>query len=272
MEDCPVFPDLSGKVALVMGIGQTATTKKDLWGNGAAIAYVLSMNKALVFGCDINLEAAEYTKSRLPGECHVMAADVTSATDVARVVEACIKQHGRIDILVNNVGIPVSGDAASLPEEAWDRQMDVNAKSVYLSCHQVLPIMEKQGSGAVVNNASIAGLRYLGKPQIAYNTAKAAVIHFTQVTAAMYAAKGVRLNCVSPGLMLTPLIEEFGRSTDPKERELFRKITQNNVPMGRMGEAFDVANATVFLLSNAAKYVTGQNLVIDGGLVVSTGT
>ncbi|KAH7124888.1 putative short chain type dehydrogenase [Dactylonectria estremocensis] len=272
MENHPVFPDLSGKVALVMGIGQAATANKSLWGNGAAIAYVLAQNNAVIFGCDISLEAAEYTKSRLPASCDVMVADVTSSIDVAKVVEACMAKHGRIDILVNNVGVPASGDAVSLPEDIWDRQMEVNLKSVYLSCHHVLPIMEKQGSGAVVNNASIAGMRYLGKPQVAYNSAKAAVIHFTRVTAVMIAAKGVRLNCVVPGLMLTPLVEQLGESDDPKKRDMFRKITCHNVPMGRMGDAFDVANATAFLASDAAKYITGQNLVVDGGLVVSTGT
>ncbi|KAF4462699.1 short chain type dehydrogenase [Fusarium albosuccineum] len=272
MSSHAVYPDLSGKIALVLGIGQTTASSSTQWGNGAAIAYRLSQNNAIIFGCDINLESANNTKSRLPGPCEVMVADVTSSDDVARVVKSCLDKHGRIDILVNNVGMPISGDAVSLPETAWDQQINLNLKSVYLSCHFVLPIMEKQGSGVVVNNASIAGIRYLGKPQVAYNSAKAAVIHFTQVTAATFAGKGIRLNCVVPGLMLTPLVERMGLSDDPAERKMFEKITQNNVPMGCMGSAFDVANAVSFLASDSAKYITGQSLVIDGGLTVSTGT
>jgi NAD(P)-dependent dehydrogenase (short-subunit alcohol dehydrogenase family) len=113
--------------------------------------------------------------------------------------------------------------------------------------------MEKQGFGAVVNNASIAGVSYLGKHQVAYSSAKAAVIHFTRVTAVMYASKGIRMNCVAPGMIYTPLIESFGRSEKDENREVYRKITDHNVPMGMMGEPEDVANAAIFLVSNAAK-------------------
>lgn len=266
------YPDLEGKVALVMGIGQATSFGSTLWGNGAAIAFCLSQNKVKIFGCDINLEAAKNTQSRLPGPCEVMTADVTSSSDVSKVVNSCLDTYGRIDILVNNVGLPILGDAVTLPEESWDQQMNLNLKSVYLSCHLVIPIMEKQGSGSIVNNASIAGIRYIGKPQVAYNSAKAAVIHFTQVTAAIFASKGVRLNCVAPGLMLTPLVEQMKHSSDLGQREMYARITQHNVPMGVMGNAMDVANSVTFLTSESARYITGQTLVVDGGLTISTGT
>ncbi|KAJ4185314.1 hypothetical protein NW767_012960 [Fusarium falciforme] len=266
------YPDLSGKVALIMGIGQTVVSHSTQWGNGAAIAYRLSQNHVKVFGCDLNIEAAKNTQSRLPGPCDVMVADVTSADDVAKVVKACLDKHGRIDILINNVGYPILGNAVTLPEEAWDKQINVNLKSVYLSCHLVLPIMEKQGSGTVINNASIAGLRYLGKSQVAYNSAKAAVIHFTQVTAAEFAGKGIALNCVVPGLIFTPLVEQWEHSSNEIERRSFQQLTNMKIPMGRMGNAFDVANAVLFLSSEGARYITGQSLVMDGGLIVSTGT
>lgn len=266
------YPDLSGKVALVMGIGQTAVPNSTQWGNGAAIAYQLSKNNVVIFGCDINIEAAKNTQSRLPRPCDIMKADVTSSTDVERVVYACLAKYGRIDILVNNVGFPIPGDAITLAEYSWDKQISVNLKSVYLSCHLVLPIMEKQGGGIVINNASIAGIRYLGKPQVAYNSAKAAVIHFTQVTAAEFASRGIRLNCVLPGLILTPLVEWLKHSNDEREKQMFQRIINNNVPMRRMGTAFDVANAVLFLSSDNAKYITGQSLIVDGGLTVSTGT
>ncbi|EME78660.1 uncharacterized protein MYCFIDRAFT_78368 [Pseudocercospora fijiensis CIRAD86] len=272
MDEFPTYPDLRQKVALVMGIGQTTSCNPEAWGNGAAIALRLSQNDAFVFGCDLDMAAAERTKSRLPGPCTVMAADVTSATDVSRVVDTCISTYGRIDILINNVGFPVQGDAVSLHEGLWNSQLHINLNSVYLACQKVIPIMQEQGCGSIVNNSSIAGLRYLGKPQIAYNTAKAAVMHFTRVTAAAFAKDGVRLNCVAPGLILTPLVEAMEFSPDEGKREMFRKVTEHNVPMGHMGTPFDVADAAVFLASAAAKYITGHTIVVDGGLTVSTGT
>ncbi|KEF51109.1 uncharacterized protein A1O9_12832 [Exophiala aquamarina CBS 119918] len=167
MVSCAIYPDLAGKVALIMGIGQVGSTQSKIWGNGAAIANVLCQNKVKVFGCDRDIAAAEFTARRLrvmDGTCDVTAADVTKLADVQKVVHAVMQKYGRIDILVNNVGMTAPGDPVSLSEDIWDKQYEVNLKSVYLSCHVVLPIMEKQGSGSVVNNASIAGLRHLGKP------------------------------------------------------------------------------------------------------------
>jgi NAD(P)-dependent dehydrogenase (short-subunit alcohol dehydrogenase family) len=256
-----------------MGVGQTQTESNDpnLWGNGAAIAYALSKNGVSIFGCDLNLDAAKLTQSRLPGTCDVMTANVTSASDVKAVIDACFNKHGRIDILINNVGFPIAGNAASLSEEAWDDQIAVNLKSVFLACKYVLPIMEKQGFGSIVNNASIAGIRSLSKPQIAYNSAKAAVIHFTQVSATEYAPKGIRMNCVAPGIILTPLIKSWENTQDEGQKRLYTKIMSSNIPLERLGDAFDVANAVSFLSSDAAKYVTGHTLVVDGGLTITTG-
>ncbi|KAJ4367990.1 hypothetical protein N0V83_006345 [Neocucurbitaria cava] len=271
----PNFSDLKDKVALVMGIGQTRVEGSSIWGNGAATARALCSNGCKVFGCDINLSAAEFTATRLRDEggiCDVVAADVTSSSDVKDVVDRVMRKYGRIDILVNNVGMTRPGTPGSMSEELWDQQMDLNLKSVYLSCHHVLPIMANQKSGAVVNNASIAGVSYIGKAQVAYSTAKAAIIHFTRVSAVMYAPAGVRLNCVVPGFILVPLVENLGKSDKEEDREVFRKITQHNVPLGRMGEPEDVANAALWLASAASKYVTGQSLVVDGGLTSQTGT
>ena len=196
------YPEYKNKVVLLTGIGQTGDP--EMWGNGAATARILCQNGAKVFGCDLSLGAAEHTQNRLREEggiCEVRAADVTNASHVKSVVDACMEKYGRIDILVNNVGRSEPGGPAEMREEVWDRQMDVNLKSVYLCCHYVLPIMEKQGSGVVVNVASIAALRYVGKPQVAYSAAKAAVIQFTKATAVIYAARGIRMNVVVPGLM-----------------------------------------------------------------------
>ncbi|KAL4875131.1 hypothetical protein BJY04DRAFT_211533 [Aspergillus karnatakaensis] len=263
------YPDLAGKTALVMGIGQAQIPGSETWGNGAAIARLLAQNGAKVFGADLSLPAAEFTATRIRSEggiCDVMQADVTSKADVQKVVDAMLEKHGRIDILANNVGATATGDPASMAEELWDKQVQINLKSVYLACHVVLPVMERQGCGVVINNASIAGLRYIGKPQVAYSSAKAAVIHFTRVTAVMYAGKGVRVNSIAPGLMYTPLVESLKANG---QEEAYRRIMEQPIPMGRMGDAVDVANATVFLASDAAGYITGQNLVIDGGFTSS---
>ncbi|CAK7229573.1 hypothetical protein SBRCBS47491_007293 [Sporothrix bragantina] len=281
--DYPVYPDLKDKVALVLGIGQARIPGSDAatptsWGNGAAIAWMLAHNGVVLYGCDIDLAAAQHTVERVHAAypntvVDVQKADVTSAADIQQLVDNCMAKHGRIDILVNNVGATAAGDPATMAEAVWDAQINLNLKSVYLSMHAVLPIMEKQGSGAVVNNASIAGVQFLGKPQVAYNSAKAAVIHLTKVTGCIYASKNVRVNALAPGLMFTPLVERMKMSSDPNEQATFKKITQHNVPMGRMGTAWEVATAAAFLSSNrAAGYITSQTLVVDGGLTSSTGT
>ncbi|KPI41398.1 3-oxoacyl-[acyl-carrier-protein] FabG [Cyphellophora attinorum] len=275
MEAFATYPDLEGKVVVVMGIGQSGPTDVETWGNGAAIALGFTHNKATVFGCDISIAAAEFTARRLRergGACDVMAADVTKLADVQTVIDSVMEKYDRIDILVNNVGMTISGDPATLEEAVWDKQIDINLKSVYLACHVVLPIMQKQGFGSIINNASIAGIRYLGKPQVAYNAAKAAVIQFTKATACIYAPIGIRMNAVAPGLMHVPLVETLARSEDPGQQAAYRKIVENNVPMGHMGDAVDVANGVVFLSSASARYITGHTLVIDGGLTCSTGT
>ena len=273
----PTYPDLKGKVALITGIGQVGIQKSTTWGNGAATARVFSYNGVKIFGCDLNLSAAEYTQERLLADnpdavCDVMACDVTKSSDVDAFVKAAINKHGRIDILVNNVGMTRAGSPSSMPEETWLQQMDVNLNSVFLCCQAVLSVMEAQGSGSIINNASITALRYIGKPQIGYATAKAAVIRYTKTSGVMYAAKNIRFNAVVPGLMYTPLVENFGMSEKEEDQEVFRRITEHNVPMGRMGESFDVANAVVWLSSDAARYVTSHALVVDGGITESTGT
>ncbi|KAL4804582.1 hypothetical protein BDV18DRAFT_165966 [Aspergillus unguis] len=265
----PKYPDLHGKIALVIGIGQARIPGSDIWGNGAAIARLLAHSGAKVFGADISIDAAEYTASRIKAEggtCDIIQADATFIDDVKKVADAVLAKYGRIDILVNNVGATGTGDPGSMPEELWDRQVQINLKTVYVACHVILPVMERQGSGVVINNASIAGLRYIGKPQVAYSSAKAAVIHFTRVNGVMYAPKGIRMNSVSPGLVYTPLVESLKANG---QEEAYRKIMEQPIPIGRMGDALDVAHATVFLASDAARYITGQNLVVDGGFTSS---
>ncbi|KAF5021290.1 hypothetical protein F66182_6688 [Fusarium sp. NRRL 66182] len=265
--------DLHGKVALVIGLGQTNGTKG--WGIGAACAVLLARQGAVIFGGNRTVASTTRTRETIEaerGQCAVVATDATDSASVKALVDACMKEHGRIDILLTNVGQSQPGDAATMSEDVWDAQMDINLKSVYLACHHVLPIMEKQGSGSIVCVSSIAGLRYVGKPQVAYNTAKAAIMQFVKTTAVIYAQKGVRLNTVVPGLMDTPytksLAERFPLGGGYDE---FCRVREGQVPMGRMGDAWDVANAALFLASDEARYITGQKIVVDGGITSSTG-
>ncbi|KAL1957759.1 hypothetical protein VTO42DRAFT_5603 [Malbranchea cinnamomea] len=268
-----IYPDLRNKVVLITGIGQQGN--QDMWGNGAATARVFAHNGAKIFGCDINLAAAQHTQRRIEaegGECTVVEADVTNDAQVKALVDACIARYGRVDVLVNNVGKSEPGGPAEMSEDVWDKQMDVNMKSVYLCCHHVLPIMERQETGgAVVNVSSIAGMRYIGKPQVAYSATKAGVIQFTKATAVIYAKRRVRLNVVVPGLINTPLVTVLADKYANGDLEGFVEKRHRAVPMGRMGNSFDVANAVVFLASEQAKYITGQKLVVDGGITSSTG-
>ncbi|KAF2018431.1 NAD(P)-binding protein [Aaosphaeria arxii CBS 175.79] len=276
-EVSPTYPDLQGKVALITGIGQVGPKDSPFWGNGAATARLLSRNGVKIFGCDLNLPAAERTKERLLEEdtnavVDVIAADVMKPSDVEALITTVMQRHGRIDILVNNVGQTSAGNPATMSEELWARQIDLNLSSVYRVCHHVLPIMQKQRSGSIINNASITAMRYIGKHQIAYAAAKAGVIRFTKAMGVMYAKENIRSNCVVPGLMYTPLVDNFAKSNDLGDQEAAKRILDHNCPMGWMGTGADVANAVVFLASSASRYVTSHELVVDGGITESTGT
>ncbi|KAF5228327.1 hypothetical protein FAUST_11163 [Fusarium austroamericanum] len=265
--------NLKNKVALVIGLGQTNT---EGWGIGAASAVTLARQGAIIFGGNRTIASTTKTKETIQqqqgGQCDVVATDATDSASVKALVDACMEKHGRIDILLTSVGQSQPGDPASMTEDVWDSQMDVNLKSVYLACHHVLPIMESQGSGSIICISSIAGLRYIGKPQVAYNTSKAAILQFVKATAVIYAPKGVRLNAVVPGLMDTPYTKSLAqRFATPGGYDEFCSMREGQVPMGRMGDAWDVANAVVFLAADETRYITGQKIVVDGAITSSTG-
>jgi NAD(P)-dependent dehydrogenase (short-subunit alcohol dehydrogenase family) len=261
---------LSGKVALVTGSGSIGAG----WGNGKAIAVLFARQGANVMGADINAEAAEETSSLIEREGNTSLAvscDLTDGTAVKSLIKHCIERFGRVDVLVNNVGRSEPGGPVELEEETWDAQMALNLKSVFLTCKEVLPVMERQGGGAIVNISSVAGLRYIGKPQVAYSAGKAAMMQFTKTTAVIYAKRGIRLNCVVPGLMFTPLVRRLAEKYAGGEFDQFVTHRNQQVPMGSMGDAWDVAHAALFLASDEAKYVTGTELIVDGGLTSATG-
>ncbi|KAL2834388.1 hypothetical protein BDW59DRAFT_168664 [Aspergillus cavernicola] len=265
--------DFTNKIVLITGIG----CQDPGWGNGLAIAASFIRQGATVFGCDLILAAAEESRMRIlqqtpTANITVMQADATSSESMEAFVATCLAKLGRIDVLVNNVGRSEPGDPATMTEKTWTQQVDVNLKSVYLTTHLVLPIMENQEHGGnIVNISSVAGHRYIGKPQVAYAAAKAAIIQFTKATAVIYASRKVRLNVVTPGLIDTPLVQRLAEKYAGGRYEEFRKTRDQQVPMGRMGTAWDVANSVLFLASDEAGYVTGGEIVVDGGLVCSTG-
>jgi NAD(P)-dependent dehydrogenase (short-subunit alcohol dehydrogenase family) len=260
---------LDGKIVFITGCGSQAPG----WGNGKAIAVTFARRGATIYGVDLTEAAANETRDIVEGEGGrflVGVGDVTNKANVDRLVADCVTRLGRIDILVNNVGLSLPGDPATMSEEIWDAQINVNLKTAFLCCKAVLPIMEEQGKGAIVSVASTAAIRYTGKPQAGYAAAKAGLVQFSRVVAVDYARRGVRLNCVLPGLIETPLVEKLAQDFAAREtgmnREAFYKRRHEQVPMGHMGEAFDVANAALFLASDEAKYVTGTEILVDGGL------
>ncbi len=258
---------LANKVAIVTGCGSTGPG----WGNGKAMSVLFAREGAKIFGIDINVEAAEETRQIIEREGHpvrVQAADVTEAADVAASVEACIEAFGRIDILVNNVGIAVVGGPTECSEETWDRLMAVNLKSVYLTSRHVLPHMVRQKSGAIVNNASIAALGWAGVNYGLYGASKGAMVSLTRSIAIQYAKRGIRANCVLPGLMNTPLVHAALTRVYGAEGDIDNliRVRDAQCPMGHMGDAWDTAYAALYLASDEAKYVTAAEIVVDGGL------
>jgi NAD(P)-dependent dehydrogenase (short-subunit alcohol dehydrogenase family) len=257
---------LKDKVAIVTGAGSSGPG----WGNGKAISVLFAREGAKVLAADIRQQAAEETAAIIRsegGEALAFVADVSKAADVEAMVARCLEVFGRIDILENNVGILSVGGPEELSEETWDREMAVNVRSAFLCCKFVLPVMVRQGGGAIVNTSSIASIRYTGYPSVAYNASKGAINQLTQNIAVQYAGKGVRANCVLPGLMNTPMIREpLSEAYGAGGVEEMIRRRDASVPMGRMGDAWDVAYAALFLASDEAKYITGAQLVVDGGL------
>ena len=257
---------LKDKVALVTGAGSSGPG----WGNGKATAVLFAREGARVCVIDINRDAVEETAGIIRdegGDCLVDQVDVTDAEQVAAVVAKCMDHWGRVDILHNNVGILDVGGPVDASLESWERVVSVNLTSMFLTCKYVLPVMEAQGGGAIVNIASIAGIRYLGIPYVSYSATKGGVLQLTQSVALEYAERGVRVNSILPGLMNTPMIVEplKGVYADGDVEKMI-EMRNEQVPMKTMGDAWDVAHAALFLASDEARYITGTQLVVDGGL------
>ena len=256
---------LEDKVAIVIGAGQTPG---DTVGNGRAISILFARHGAKVMLVDRRQDSAEETKSMIDGEggeAIVFEGDVTSEEDCRRMAEDCVKAYDRIDILVNVVGIG-AGDAGpvKLSVEAWNHIFNVNLTGMFLSCKYVLPVMEKQESGSIVNISSAAAVA--SAPYLAYKTSKAGVNAMTHAIAMRYAGKGIRANVIMPGLMHTPMAIEGISSAMAISKDDLIKMRDDRVPLkGGMGTGWDTAYAALFLSSDEAKFITAVVLPVDGG-------
>lgn len=263
MPGAGTYPDLAGKIAIVTGAGAAG----DGIGNGRAAAMVLAASGARVVAVDRELALAERTVAMIEakgGAALAVAADVIREADCRSVVDAAVDAFGGLDVLDNNVGIGSRGSVVDEDPERWRRVMQTNVDSMFFMCRAAIPAMIERGGGAIVNVSSISALRPRGLT--AYSTSKGAVIALTKAMAVDHAGDGIRVNCVAPGPVYTPMV--YGRGMSPELRQ--RRIAA--APLGIEGTGWDIGNAVCFLLSDAARYVTGQTLVVDGGVTLTSAT
>ena len=259
---------LQGRIAIVTGAGCVGPG----WGNGRATAVRFAEEGARIFAVDRDLESVTETVERVKaagGEIVTHQCDVAGAASVEVMVRTCLEHFGRIDVLVNNVGGSAAGGPVEMTESVWDAQVDSNLKSVFLTLKHVLPVMEKQKAGAIVNIASTSGLRWTGAAQVGYAATKAGVIQLSRVVAVQYADKGIRVNTVVPGQLHTPMVEaRLAKQRAGGDVEALLKSRLDRVPIGFMGDGRDTANAALFLASDEARFITGTEIVVDGGMTV----
>lgn len=260
----------SGRTVIVFGAGACGPG----WGIGKAAAVAYGRKGANVVVFDIDADALAETDRIIREEGGVstqVIGDVSNEADVIKAIETAVSTYGALNILHNNVGMPAAGGPESTSEEMWERVSQVNIKGMFLTCKHALPHLAEAGGGSIINIGSVSGLRYLGMPQIAYATTKGSLVSMTRAIAAQYAPQNIRANVISPGITDTPLLA-IGASqtfkdtlgiTDPDEARALRART---IPLGRFGTAWDVANAAMFLASDEAGYITGTEIVVDGGL------
>lgn len=261
---------LADKAAIITGAGSIGPG----WGNGKAAAVQFAREGAAVLAVDINRDAAAETRSIIEsegGRCVVHVADVSDAAAVAAMTEAAIDAFGKIDVLHNNVGLVEPGGPEQIVEANWDRLIEVNVKSIYLTVRAVVPHMVGAGGGAIINVSSIASFHSIGYPSVSYAASKGAINAMTRNMAVQYAKHGIRCNSILPGLMDTPLLQGAIADTYGDAEAMIAKRNAQ-VPMGFMGDAWDTAKAAVFLASDDARYITGIELVVDGGFTLAVQT
>jgi NAD(P)-dependent dehydrogenase (short-subunit alcohol dehydrogenase family) len=246
---------LKDKVALITGAGS---------GIGRQAALLFSREGAAIVAVDVNEKAAQETAGMIQNAIAVKA-DVSKAGDCESMVAAAEKKFGRLNVLFNNAGIMHSkdDDAASTPEEVWDLTLDINAKGVFLGCKFGIPALRRAGGGSVINTASFVARLGAATPQIAYTASKGAVLAMTRELAVIHARQNIRVNALSPGPLKTELLMSYLNTEAKKQRRLV------HVPMGRFGEAEEIAKAALFLASDESSYMTGTEFLVDGGLTAA---
>jgi NAD(P)-dependent dehydrogenase (short-subunit alcohol dehydrogenase family) len=265
---------VAGRTALVMGAGQTPGQTT---GNGRATAVLLAREGAKVLCADRDLGAAEETVKQIAdegGEAIAISADVTVEDEVAAAVAACAQQWGRLDILHNNVGISIAGGDASVADieaDAFARITAVNLQGMVMTCKHAIRLMRDQDSGGVITNISSIAAQ-INYPYVTYRTSKAGVVTLTEHIAITNAQYGIRANAILPGLMDTPMAIENRVGLDGRTRDDVYAERNSHVPLrNRMGTAWDVANAALFLASDEAAFITGVALAVDGGQRLAAG-
>jgi NAD(P)-dependent dehydrogenase (short-subunit alcohol dehydrogenase family) len=264
---------LKDKVAIVVGAGQTPG---QTIGNGRATALLFAREGAKVWAVDRDLRSAQDTVDMIEkegGTAAAAAADVTDEAAIVKMVEGCLAKWGRIDILHNNVGLSLAGGDTVIEEitsDAFDNVTKINLRGMVITCKHVLPVMKKQRSGVIISISSMAVLE--SYPYVTYKTSKAGVVAMTEQIAYMYAGDGIRANVILPGLMNTPMAVEARVAATGKTREQIIAERDAKVPLGRrMGTAWDVAHAALFLASDEGGFITGVSLPVDGGAHVHVG-
>jgi len=254
---------LEGKIAIVTGAGSVG----EGIGNGKATAIVFAREGAKVMLVDQNLGAAEETREIIEkegGMSFAFKADVSRADECRKIVDACLRAYGRVDILHNNVGIELAGGLEETTEKDWDRTLAVNLTSMFLLSKYAVPHMLAQGGGVIINISSINAIRTLPALSLAYGVSKAGVISLTREIAVQYAAKGIRINAILPGMMNTPFVRVSLTDAYGGDIEKMTKFRDSLCPTGKQGEPWDVANLALFLASDRSKYITGQAIIVDG--------
>jgi NAD(P)-dependent dehydrogenase (short-subunit alcohol dehydrogenase family) len=264
---------LEGKIAIIVGAGQSPG---EGMGNGRATVLRFAREGAKVLAVDRALASAEETAAMAKkegGECVAFEADVTREATLKAAVAAAEQRWGRVDILHNNVGVSIAGGDASpldISEEAFDRIAAINLRGTIMACKHVLPVMRRQRSGAIINISSVAA--WENYPYVAYKATKAAMIAYTQQLAIHNAGYGIRANVILPGLMDTPMAVDTRARSSGRPRAEVAAERDARVPLrNRMGTAWDVANAALFLASDEASFITGVALPVDGGALVKIG-
>jgi NAD(P)-dependent dehydrogenase (short-subunit alcohol dehydrogenase family) len=246
---------LKDKVALITGAGS---------GIGLQTVLLFAKEGASIVAVDVNEQAAQDAANRVKNAIAVKA-DVSKAADCERMVAAAEKQFGKLNVMFNNAGIMhgKDDDAMSTPEEIWDLTLDINAKGVFLGCKYGIPALQRAGGGSIINTASFVARMGAATPQVAYTASKGAVLAMTRELAVIHARQNIRVNALCPGPLKTELLMAFLNTEAKKQRRLV------HIPMGRFGEAEEIAKAALFLASDDSSYVTGTDFLVDGGITAA---